>query len=75
MIGSANIKERILKFAQEQERFKQDFFRKTGLVYSNFTGSNKSTDISANSLAIILHHYPNAPINWIITGKDLSDIN
>lgn len=65
-----SIKERILEFATQKERFKQDFFRKTGLPYSNFTGINKMTDISANSLSIILNHYPDAPIKWIITGVE-----
>lgn len=64
-----SIKERILEFAKQEERFKQDFFKKTGLPYSNFTGSNKMTDISANSLAVILHHYPDADVKWLITGK------
>ena len=34
-----NIKDRILFFAENQEISKQEFFRKTGLNYSNFTGS------------------------------------
>lgn len=63
-----NIKERILEFAKQEERFKQDFFRKTGLPYSNFTGSNKATDISANSLKIILENYPNVDLKWLLTG-------
>ncbi|MDO6813787.1 hypothetical protein [Tenacibaculum soleae] len=70
MIDDKNIKERILEFAKTQERFKRDFFNKTGLKYSNYTGINKNTDVSAKSLAIILKHYPNANINWIITGKN-----
>lgn len=63
------IKERILQFATEKERFKRDFFKKTGLHYSNFTGPNKRTDISASSLAVILKCYPEADIKWIITGN------
>lgn len=63
------IKERILEFAKKEERFKRDFFKKTGLKYSNYTGVNKTTDVSANTLAIILKFYPNADIHWIITGE------
>ncbi len=63
------IKERILEFVKKEERFKRDFFKKTGLKYSNYTGINKNTDVSANSLAIILKSYPNADIHWLITGN------
>jgi hypothetical protein len=68
-----NIKERILEFAGKEERFKRDFFKKTGLSYSNFTGSNKVTDISANSLKQICKHYPDIDIFWLVNGFKKED--
>ena len=64
------IKDRILIFAKEQERFKQDFFKKTGLKYSNYTGINRKTDVSAKALCTIIKHYPNADLYWLITGEN-----
>tara|TARA_R110002096_G_scaffold432559_1_gene649620 strand:+ start:9309 stop:9626 length:318 start_codon:yes stop_codon:yes gene_type:complete len=68
MILKTNIKERILEFAHTEEKFKQDFFKKTGLNYSNFTGTNKNSDVGSKVLAIILKYYPKADINWFLTG-------
>lgn len=62
------IKERILEIAQKEERFKRDFFKKTGLNYSNFTGINKTTDISANALKTIIQCYPKVDLYWLVCG-------
>lgn len=62
------IKERILEIAQKEERFKQDFFKKTGLNYSNYTGANKTTDVSANALKTIIQCYPNTDLYWLVCG-------
>lgn len=64
-----NIKDRILELAKKEERFLQDFFAKTGLKYSNYTGVNKQSDVGSKSLAVVLHHYPNTDLNWLITGE------
>lgn len=64
-----NIKDRILYFAENMEDSKQDFFRKTGLNYSNFTGKSKESDLNSKSVAEILLNYPMLNPMWLLTGK------
>ncbi len=64
-----NIKDRILFFAENQEISKQEFFRKTGLNYSNFTGKSKYSDLNSKYLAEILLKYPNINPFWLLTGE------
>ncbi|MCT7903708.1 MAG: hypothetical protein N4435_00675 [Candidatus Ornithobacterium hominis] len=51
------------------ENSKQDFFRKTGLNYSNFTGKSKDSDLSSKSVAEIITMYPEINPTWLLTGK------
>lgn len=67
--NSTNIKERILYLAEIKEDSKQNFFRKTSLKYSNFTGKSKNSDLSSGSLAEILLIYPDLNPEWLLTGK------
>ncbi len=64
-----NIKDRVLEFAEYKEVSKQEFFRKTGLKYSNFTGKSKQSDLNSTYIAEILLKYPNINTDWLITGK------
>lgn len=63
------IKDRILYFAENQENTKQDFFKKTGLNYSNFTGKSKDSDLNSKSVAEILLKYPQINPTWLLTGE------
>ncbi|SZD71049.1 Uncharacterised protein [Candidatus Ornithobacterium hominis] len=56
-------------FAENVENSKQDFFRKTGLNYSNFTGKSKDSDLSSKSVAEIITMYPEINPTWLLTGK------
>lgn len=64
-----NIKDRILYFAENKEVSKQEFFRKTGLKYSNFTGKSKESDLNSKSVAEILLIYPEINPLWLISGN------
>lgn len=64
-----NIKERVLLLADYKEDSKQDFFRKVGLKYSNFTGKSKESDLSSSAVAEILLKYPEVNPVWLLTGK------
>lgn len=64
----SNIKDRILYFAENEEVSKQEFFRKTGLNYSNFTGKSKDSDLNSKSVAEILLKYPEVNPIWLLTG-------
>lgn len=63
------IKDRILYFAEKKEVSKQDFFRKTGLNYSNFTGKSKDSDLNSKSVGEILLKYPEINPIWLLTGQ------
>lgn len=67
--NSPTIKDRILYFAENEEYTKQDFFRKTGLNYSNFTGKSKDSDLNSKSVAEILLKYPQINPIWLLTGE------
>lgn len=62
------IKDRVLHIAENKEVSKQEFFRKTGLKYSNFTGKSKESDLNSKSVAEILLKYPEINPIWLITG-------
>ena len=64
-----NIKDRVLYLAENKEISKQDFFRKTGLKYSNFTGKSKESDLTSKSVAEILLKYPDVSPEWLLTGN------
>lgn len=63
------IKDRILYFAEKEENSKQEFFRKTGLNYSNFTGKSKDSDLNSKSVAEIILKYPEINPIWLLIGK------
>lgn len=65
----SNIKERILYLAEIQEGNKQNFCKKIGVTYGNFTGKNKETPISSTTIENILLNYPNTNLYWLITGE------
>lgn len=67
--NSANIKDRVLQFADSKEDSKQIFFKKTGLKYGNFTSKSKNSDLGSKSLAEILAIYPDVDLHWLITGE------
>ncbi|MDR7694138.1 hypothetical protein PG593_03770 [Riemerella anatipestifer] len=63
------IKDRILYFAEKEESSKQEFFRKTDLKYSNFTGKSKESDLNSQSVAKILLTYRNLSPMWLLVGE------
>lgn len=63
------IKDRVLYFAEYKEVSKQEFFRKTGLNYSNFTGKSKESDLNSKSVAEILLIYNEINPMWLLTGN------
>lgn len=63
------IKDRILYFAEKEEVSKQEFFRKTGLNYSNFTGKSKESDLNSKSVAEILLKYSKINPIWLLIGE------
>lgn len=63
------IKDRILYFAENEEVSKQEFFRKTGLNYSNFTGKSRDSDLNSKSVAEIILKYPKINPVWLLTGE------
>lgn len=66
---NTTIKERVLLFAENQEVNKSDFFKKTGLNYSNYTGRSKEGNLNSDALGKILLSYPNVNLEWMIGGE------
>lgn len=66
---NTTIKDRILYFAENEEISKQEFFRKTNLNYSNFTGKSKESDLNSKSVAEILLTYPQINPYWLLSGN------
>lgn len=64
-----NIKERVLQIAENQEKSKQDFFKKVNLKYSNFTGKSKQSDLTSGAVAEIILNYPEINPMWLLTGN------
>lgn len=65
----SNIKERVLQLAEFQEGNKQTFFKKIGMTYGNFTGEAKKTPLNSTAIGNILLNYPQANLEWLITGE------
>lgn len=64
-----NIKERILLLAENVEVSKQEFFKKIGITYSNFTGDKKNRPINSDAIKNILLNYPQTNPHWLILDK------
>ncbi|MCW3106528.1 MAG: hypothetical protein JWQ09_1034 [Segetibacter sp.] len=65
----SNIKERILKVAENQKVNKETFFEELGLGYGNFKGKAKETQPGADIIAKIIAKYPNINVKWLLTGE------
>ncbi|UWX66173.1 transcriptional regulator [Empedobacter stercoris] len=64
-----NIKERILLLAENVEVTKQEFFKKIGITYSNFTGDKKNRPVNSDAIRNILLTYPQTNPYWLILDK------
>jgi phage repressor protein C with HTH and peptisase S24 domain len=67
----ATVKERVLQLVDNQGFAKESFFKKIGMTYGNFTGSNKKTPLNSTALANLLAEIPDANAEWLLTGNGL----
>ncbi|MGV4555828.1 S24 family peptidase [Ornithobacterium rhinotracheale] len=65
----SNIKERVLYLSENVEVTKQEFFRKIGITYGNFTGKKKERPLNSDAIENILLIYPETNPEWLLTGK------
>lgn len=63
------IKERILKFIENQGIKKIDFCEVTGISYANLKGKSLFSEIGGDKIAEILSIYPTINSEWLLTGK------
>lgn len=63
------IKERIIQFVENQSIKKVDFFSKIGVTSANFRGNQIGSSLSSTTIEIIITHYPEINLHWLITGK------
>ncbi|WP_024740932.1 hypothetical protein [Tenacibaculum maritimum] len=66
---TSNIKERVLQIPDNKGITKQEFFRKIGMSYGNFTGKSKNTPLNSNAISNISSIYPDINIEWLVNGK------
>ncbi|MDB0599825.1 hypothetical protein PL373_01385 [Tenacibaculum maritimum] len=66
---TSNIKERVLQIPDSKGITKQEFFRKIGMSYGNFTGKSKNTPLNSNAISNISSIYPDINIEWLVNGK------
>ncbi|MGQ1944530.1 hypothetical protein [Ornithobacterium rhinotracheale] len=65
----SNIKERVLYLSENVEVTKQEFFRKIGITYGNFTGKKKERPLNSDAIENILLIYPETNPEWLLTGE------
>lgn len=63
------VKERLMQYVDFKRINKVDFFKKIGLVKSNFSGSGADSDVTSSKLFNILNNYPDINSEWLLTGK------
>ena len=59
-------KSNLLKYLELNKVNKSDFYKKTGLS-NGFLDKNEN--ISSQNIEIIISHYPDLSIEWLITGE------
>lgn len=62
------IKERVLKYLEEQGISKQAFYSTTGLAASNFKGQGARSELGGQAIAKILSEYKTLDAEWLLTG-------
>lgn len=65
----STVKERIIELVESQGKTVSTFFPSIGLSYSNFKGPQLKSSPSADILAKIKATFPNANIDWLLTGE------
>jgi len=64
------IKERILKFIDNQSIQKESFFENVGIAPSNFKGKGLSSEIGGEKIVKILSTYKALNPEWLLLGKE-----
>ncbi|MRI64342.1 hypothetical protein EDM00_10140 [Ornithobacterium rhinotracheale] len=59
----------MLYLSENVEVTKQEFFRKIGITYGNFTGKKKERPLNSDAIENILLIYPETNPEWLLTGK------
>lgn len=82
----SNIKDRVLKIAENKGIPKEIFFSELGVSYANFKGIQKQSGLNSDTIDKIISKYPEVNLNWLIMGigemfsyysieKDLNVVN
>lgn len=64
-----NVKERVLHLIVHKGYKREEFFKKIGMTYGNFTGKAKETPLNSTAIGNILLEIPDTNIEWLITGQ------
>ncbi|MBL1410231.1 hypothetical protein [Sphingobacterium faecale] len=64
-----NIKDRVVRIAQEKGINMLEFFSQLGLSYGNFKGVQKQSALSSDALAMILSVHKDISPAWLLVGE------
>ncbi|TDQ75426.1 hypothetical protein [Sphingobacterium yanglingense] len=64
-----NIKDRVVRIAQEKGINMLEFFNELGLSYGNFKGVQKQSALSSDALAMILSVHKDISPAWLLVGE------
>lgn len=65
----ANIKERVLYFAKNQNISIEFFLESIGMSYGSFKGKAKEGSLNSDAIEKILTNYPSVNAEWLLTGN------
>jgi hypothetical protein len=63
------IKERVVKFVDNQGLSKEVFFKEVGISASNFKGSGAKSELGGDKIVNILTTFPDLNPTWLLMGK------
>ena len=63
------IKQRLLYFAKKQKLVMGDFYKKTTIASSNFSGKGAESALSTDKILQILKVFPEISPEWILLGE------
>ena len=65
----STVKQRVMQLLKDKGVVVSKFFPDNGISYSVFRGQQLSQSLSSDVLAIILTNFPDANIDWILSGE------
>lgn len=65
-----NIKDRVVKIAEDQSISKEKFFHSIGMTSASFRGKAKDSPLNSNAIVNIITKYPDVDVLWLLLGDE-----